>query len=320
MLSPGEIFDTIGILATSTKLIKKSPKVAQSSVQVVSESKNLQILELPVSNYYFILECPYPTIERIYTLENQRSILYANSLNGWKSSMSVLDEQKLNNNDLLKNNREIIKQKTIATINSNRNRTPSMESVLLGIEMVSASETIEMKRSRLSLSPKAGERLNLGSRVGFSRITKMNSTNKSNNKRRSPVLRNQGIMLRTIKSPSSPPLQSSQKEQKCTNLYSNSDSQLPMKEEADMNSSSSKRHIHGSTPPQSTWWKEQNLFQQQKKQQYHQHHQHMQHQQQQQSMFQHRATSFAKPFTQRTLSRSDLVKAQQALRDKKPNW
>merc|ERR1711865_680141 len=202
MLSPGEIFDTIGILATSTKLIKKSPKVAQSSVQVVSES-NVQILELPVSNYYFILECPYPTIERIYTLENQRSILYANSLNGWKSSMSVLDQQKLNNNDLLENNREIIKQKKIATIKSNRNRTPSMESVLLGIEMISASETIEMKRSRLSLSPKAGERLNLGSRVGFSRITKMNSTNKSNNKRRSPVLKNQGIMLRTIKSPSS---------------------------------------------------------------------------------------------------------------------
>lgn len=57
-------------------------------------------------------------------------------------------------------------------------------------------------------------------------------------------------MLRTIKSPSSPPLQSSQKEQKRTNLYSNSDSQLPMKQEADMNSSSSKRHIHGSTPPQ----------------------------------------------------------------------
>ena len=326
VLGPGEMFDGVGLLATAAKLMKTAAlrEAARSPVQIVSETLNLKVLELPSSMYDLILQSGLPTVERIYTLEVKRATLYQSGIMGWNASMSFLDQQK-------NNNKHVVKQFKLGKIKrkdkqeeQQRKRSPSMDSHnLLVVELVTASESMEGNYEE------GGRRshLNLGSRLGFSQKKRRNVAALVPQVIRAKPLQGQGKILRRINSSPQPPrsgntimdeqilqladttLSVAHEEHDCTMHANTMTSPAP----------SSQRHVHGGTPPKNkTWWKDQNLFTSphttKKRRAV------LSNPTQQPMLFQHRASSFAKPFTQRLPSRSDVLKAQQALREKSPAW
>lgn len=84
-LGEGEIFDSVGILSAVAK-IKRNHPGSRSTVQYVVQSHDCCLLELSPSNYNLILESPN-TVDKLYRLECNRSIVYHTSVKGWRSAI-----------------------------------------------------------------------------------------------------------------------------------------------------------------------------------------------------------------------------------------